>query len=98
MIIQFHSQGNNNNSLTTIAEDNNGRLWIGTWGKGIIMFEPESGLTEHYFRGKGEGTSLSHNRITRIINDSHGTLWIGTMGGGLNILNIYNNGSAVHCI
>jgi ligand-binding sensor domain-containing protein/anti-sigma regulatory factor (Ser/Thr protein kinase) len=79
---------NNNNSITTIAEDNKGRLWAGTWGKGIIMLDPLTGIKEHYYKGKDGDNSLSHNRITKIIKDSYGTLWIGTMGGGLNLLNI----------
>jgi ligand-binding sensor domain-containing protein/anti-sigma regulatory factor (Ser/Thr protein kinase) len=78
---------NNNNSITTIAEDNKGRLWTGTWGKGIIMFDPLTGNTEHFYKGKGGENGLSHNRITKILKDSFGTLWIGTMGGGLNLLN-----------
>jgi ligand-binding sensor domain-containing protein len=84
---------NNNNSLTTISEDKKGRLWIGTWGKGLIMFDPVNGETEHYYKGKDGTNSLSHNRITKIICDSFGTMWIGTMGG-LNLLRV-DDGDAV---
>jgi ligand-binding sensor domain-containing protein len=78
---------NNNNSLTTITEDNYGHLWIGTWGKGLIMFDPLAGEKVHFYKGNNNNT-LSHNRITKIIKDSFGTLWVGTLGGGLNLLDV----------
>ena len=77
---------NNINSLTSIVEDNDGNLWIGTWGKGIIKFNPEKRTIEHFFAGKDIKNSLSSNKITQIIKSSDGSLWISTMGGGLNRL------------
>jgi ligand-binding sensor domain-containing protein/signal transduction histidine kinase len=75
---------NNNNSLTTIAEDNSGNLWVGTWGKGVIYFDPQTGNSEHFYKGKGGENSISNNKITSIIKDSDGSILVGTLGGGLN--------------
>jgi ligand-binding sensor domain-containing protein/anti-sigma regulatory factor (Ser/Thr protein kinase) len=82
---------NNNNSLTSITEDPDGSLWIGTWGKGIIKFNPESGKKIHFHSGTEDNT-LSHNRVTRIIKDSYGKIWVGTLGGGLNRITQDKNG------
>jgi ligand-binding sensor domain-containing protein len=73
---------NNNNSLTTISEDPDGNLWVGTWGKGLIIFNPLSGEKKHFHYTKTED-GLSNNRITKIIKSSDGVMWIGTLGGDL---------------
>ncbi len=75
---------NNNCSITTIAEDDNGFLWIGTWGKGIIRFDKNTNTAQHYYSEFNNPKSLSYNGITKIIVDKRGTIWAATFGGGLN--------------
>jgi ligand-binding sensor domain-containing protein/two-component sensor histidine kinase len=75
---------NNNLSITSIAEDDEGKLWIGTWGNGLFEFDKKTGQTNHYFHNPSDPQSLSYNGITSILVDSRGTIWISTFGGGLN--------------
>lgn len=77
---------NNNVSVTSIAEDNNGNLWLSTWGNGIIRFNPKNETAKHLYHSTKDKNSLSSNRVTKILIDSDGTIWIGTFGGGLNKL------------
>ena len=63
--------------ITAIHEDDDGRIWIGTYGAGIRAIHDEaiSALTT--------GQGLTSDIILALHEDSHGTLWIGTQGGGL---------------
>lgn len=75
---------NNNKTITSIAQDETGDLWIGTWGKGVIRFNPNNNKTDYYYRNPADPNSISYNRVTKIIVDQSGLIWVGTFGGGLN--------------
>ncbi len=83
---------NDNNSITSIAEDNNNNLWMGTWGKGILIFNKKTKTISQYYHKSEAPNSLSYNRIMRILIDKEGNIWIGTFGGGLNKV-VYKNNS-----
>ncbi len=72
------------NSITSITEDTNGYLWIGTWGNGLIKFNKENKTATHIFHNPKDSFSLSHNRVRDIHIDDDGNLWVATFGGGLN--------------
>ncbi len=74
----------NNYSITSIAEDKKGNIWIGTWGKGIIKFDKKHNTHQHFYFDKNDPLSLSYNRITSLLVDDQGNVWVGTFGGGLN--------------
>lgn len=80
------SDGNNKLSgddITSICEDKNGNLWIGTYSFGLNRYDKRKNTTKHYFREENNLSSLPDNIITDILNDSEGNLWIGTYSGGL---------------
>lgn len=67
------------NYLTKLAQDNNGNLWIGTYGNGVDELDPKNmQVTNH---GIGEG--LSSNLIIALYKDRQGKMWAGTMNGGV---------------
>jgi len=74
------------NTITAIAEDDEGYLWIGTWGNGIIKFSRKDGRATHFHKDPNDSLSLSSDRVTDIISDRRGHIWIATFGGGLNKL------------
>jgi signal transduction histidine kinase/ligand-binding sensor domain-containing protein/DNA-binding response OmpR family regulator len=59
----------------------NDSLWIGTWGKGLLRWQAESGTVTQYLSQPDMPDSLSHNRVRLILADRDGTLWVGTQGG-----------------
>ena len=77
---------NYDNTITSIAEDGEGFLWLGTWGNGIIRFAKNAGVVDHYYNDPADFFSLSSNKVTSILIDNWGNVWIGTYGGGLNRL------------
>jgi ligand-binding sensor domain-containing protein/two-component sensor histidine kinase len=74
---------NNNRSITVIEQGDDGLLWIGTWGKGLIKFDPVNNRYEHYHYDKNQPGGFQSNMVKAIIPCSDGTVWVGTLGGGL---------------
>ncbi|MEO8766351.1 MAG: two-component regulator propeller domain-containing protein [Ginsengibacter sp.] len=62
------------NSVTSILEDKEGRLWVGTHPDGgVNLLDQQTGKFKHYLQGRGiTGT---------IYQDSKGIIWVGTHDG-----------------
>jgi two-component system sensor histidine kinase ChiS len=75
------------NRLTSICEDSEGNLWLGSDGGGLYKYIPGRKKFFHYINDPGNPQSLSHDRILSIIEDSTGVMWFGTDGGGCSCLN-----------
>ena len=75
---------NNDYSVTSISGDENGNLWVGTWGDGLFKFDKQTNHSKHFYNDPANHNSLSYNRVSKVITDKNGITWIGTFGGGLN--------------
>jgi ligand-binding sensor domain-containing protein len=75
------------NFIKSIAEDNNGNLWIGTWGGGLNMFDPKTEKFTQYKYDKNNETTISSDFINCVLADAHGNVWIGTDNAGLDLFN-----------
>lgn len=66
-----------NNSVTRMAEDSLGNIWISTLGGGLNKFDPrENGFTAIY-AGSHRKTSPLSNDILTIFSSRNGFLWLG---------------------
>ncbi len=74
-----------NNSIYSITQDNQGNIWISTFGKGLNIINPLGDRFIHYKSESGSKNSLSNNQVNTFLEDND-FLWIGTEGG----LNLYN--------
>lgn len=63
--------------ITDIEIDDNGRLWISTYGKGIAFFDGDEFLSFNSSNG------FPFNNIKDILFSSSGDLWISTLDKGL---------------
>ncbi len=77
------------NDVRAIWDAGDGKLWIGTYGGGVNIFEPKTHLFTYCKNDAGDGRSLLENRIRSIFKSKEGLIWIGTDNG----LNIYNHGT-----
>jgi signal transduction histidine kinase/ligand-binding sensor domain-containing protein/DNA-binding NarL/FixJ family response regulator len=62
-----------------------GKLWIGTFGQGIIKWDPVTDTAERFIHDKKDTGSLSHNNVRALEMNGTGDLWVGTFDG-LNLL------------
>ena len=63
--------------IWSLAEGRDGRLWIGTSGRGLFCFEGNS------FQPVVLGENRWSYDVRAICEDHEGNLWLGTSGGGL---------------
>ncbi|MGE5250732.1 MAG: two-component regulator propeller domain-containing protein [Bacteroidota bacterium] len=71
------------NQVVALAEDDRGRLWVGTYGGGLHRFNQSGEGFISYFNDPENPSSVSNNSIFSIHQDRRDSLWIGTGGGGL---------------
>lgn len=76
-----------NNFITCLYEDKNGRLWLGTKGGGITVFNPATGKVERLY---GVKNGLAHSNVCAILPGKAQELWIST-DNGLSRLNLKTN-------
>ena len=77
------------NIIYTICGDNDGSLWLGTYGVGLVHVINPTSLkpTLKYYLHNKNNNSISSNEVLSLHNDERGSIWIGTCGGGLNQFN-----------
>ena len=83
----FHdvSDGLSQNTVTSLVQDDDGYLWIGT-RYGLNKYD---GMTyTHYLHNPLDSNSLSTNTIERLALGTEHTLWVGTNDAGLNRFHI----------
>ncbi|SDL10064.1 Two component regulator propeller [Catalinimonas alkaloidigena] len=74
--------------INAIAEDSTGTYWLGTFGGGLIRFDPRTRQSERLMHHPDSSGGLTSNHIYTLLTDRAGLLWIGTYGGGLAQLNL----------
>jgi len=79
----------NINDITCLFEDRSGKLWIGTKGEGLCVFDQYSKTFTCFKSDPDNPYSLSKPYVFSIYEDKSGTIWIGTWGGGLCSYNPY---------
>ena len=70
--------------IMTIFEARDGQVWVGTWGGGVNIVDPTTGLVRQLPYGSAAG-AVSADSVTAFAQDSQGNIWIGTNGGGLDL-------------
>ena len=71
------------NFIRALAEDEEHNMWIGTYGSGLVMYDPIKRHTITYDKAKSK---LPSNYILAVHTDKKGNLWVGTNGNGVGLL------------
>lgn len=74
---------NHTYTITSIEQDDFGRLWVGTWGAGIALFDIAENNSISLTHNPYDSLSIASNSISDIYKDGNGTIWIGYLGSGL---------------
>ena len=72
------------NSAGNLYIDPDGIIWIGTWGGGLIRFNPKLKTFKSYKYDPEDNQSISGNRVQSLFYAEAGEYWFGTYQGGLN--------------
>ena len=73
--------------ITGIAIDARGALWLSTWNRGLVAYDPASGVSRGYRHDPERADSLAADHLACELIDSAGDLWAGTWGSGINRFN-----------
>jgi signal transduction histidine kinase/ligand-binding sensor domain-containing protein/DNA-binding response OmpR family regulator len=76
-----------NNYITKIFIDSNNRVWIGTNGGGVNLFDPKNDKFKHY---SSQNIRLKNDYVSNLMESKYGYLYIATTQG-LSVLDIENN-------
>jgi signal transduction histidine kinase/ligand-binding sensor domain-containing protein/DNA-binding response OmpR family regulator len=71
-----------NNFIRFIEEDQNGNIWIGSYGSGIAVFDPLSNQFTVYNKANSK---LPNDLTLSVLKDRAGNIWVGTFSGGLSL-------------
>lgn len=66
--------------IATFAEDQQGNIWIGSFG-GFNRFDPIQGKFQQFYNNPNQPNSISNVVIKKLYLDQHGNLWIATEDG-----------------
>ena len=72
--------------LNTIYGDRQGRLWIGTYDRGLARLDPGTDRFVHYPKNLEDPRALQVTGVKCILQDEAGAIWVGTWSGGLSRL------------
>jgi ligand-binding sensor domain-containing protein/signal transduction histidine kinase len=78
------SEATSKSFISAITEDGNGNLWFGTMGKGLMVFNRQTGQLVSYKSNSSDPGTIGSNFIIRLFTDHAGRVWVGTYAGGLN--------------
>ncbi len=64
-----------------LFEDEDGFIWISTWGNGIGKFDKQTHTFEYFSHDPANPDSISDNLLVPLFIDSESRIWIGTENG-----------------
>ncbi len=70
------------NTVLSLLEDNQGNIWIGSYGQGIIVYNPNTKKETKLLADKNFGGT-----VMKMIQDKSGVIWVATYKDGLYSIN-----------
>jgi signal transduction histidine kinase/ligand-binding sensor domain-containing protein/CheY-like chemotaxis protein/HPt (histidine-containing phosphotransfer) domain-containing protein len=72
--------------VTAFADGPDHKLWVGSLGKGLVLFDPATGESTDSDSIAGRPSAIGDQRVMSLRLDRGGRLWIGTRDHGLSML------------
>jgi ligand-binding sensor domain-containing protein len=73
------AEGLTDESIASLYEDRDGRVWIGTWGGGVNWYDGQA------FHSLTQKDGLAGNWVVDIMQDRRGRMLFATLGGGISL-------------
>ena len=70
-------------SVKSLFIDDNGLLWIGTYGNGLYLLDRRVSKLTHFTPERDDPGSIGYQDILKVYQDNQGGMWFGTDGGGV---------------
>jgi len=64
-----------------MLHEDNGAVWAGTWGDGLVRIDPNLGQRQHYRHDPKNRATLSSDTIMALLRDRRGRIWVATSSG-----------------
>jgi signal transduction histidine kinase/CheY-like chemotaxis protein/ligand-binding sensor domain-containing protein len=77
------SKGLSHDDAGNLMLDHNGKVWVGTWGGGANLYDPQTGHFKNFIHDPQRADSISSNRIQSLFHDQKGAIWLGSYDKGL---------------
>ena len=77
--------------ITFITEDNKQRIWIGTWGAGINVYDRATQKVSYFGADKNSNEKLLDNHFWTVYKAKDNILWISAWEGNLYKVNPFQN-------
>ncbi|PIB35735.1 hypothetical protein BFP72_10190 [Reichenbachiella sp. 5M10] len=84
--------------IISIDQDQQGRLWIGTFGHGILSFDPSTKEFETYLGEDFSAQELVNADVRKILVCQDSSIWAGTTRGLYKLTKKAQGGVAVTCV
>lgn len=82
---------NSSLKIDQLSYDKAGNLWIGTYGEGLLCYNPDSKQLIQYIKNNYDENCLRTDMVSAIYIDEANTLFVGLRGKGLNVAKIRRN-------
>ncbi|WP_372869880.1 two-component regulator propeller domain-containing protein [Shewanella sp.] len=73
--------------ISFIDEDDDGNLWIGTRGLGLVIANAQRSSVEHFQSDPDDSTGLPSNTLYSLFRDSDKNYWVTTLDSGISRIN-----------
>jgi ligand-binding sensor domain-containing protein/signal transduction histidine kinase/DNA-binding response OmpR family regulator len=80
-IISHQVSSFRNNEVRCMYAESDNILLVGTWGKGLGVYDRGNQFLKTYVVEPNNSTSLGNNDVNAIYKDTSGVIWIGTQDG-----------------
>jgi signal transduction histidine kinase/DNA-binding response OmpR family regulator/ligand-binding sensor domain-containing protein len=79
----YHNKQEQTQVFLSLCEDNQGRIWAGSFSSGVYVIDGKTGKEEAHYSKDTKETSFAGNFIFDIYKDSDGDLWFGGVMGDI---------------
>lgn len=82
--------------LGSLLMDKNGLIWIGTWGEGVDVYNPQNDSIRNIRHHTNQKSLISHENVRVVHGMKNGEVWVGNRKTGIDVLLPKQNNSILH--